>query len=798
MIRNYLRNAFRYFYKHPLATGINLFGLGVGITVCFFALLYVRFELSYDAYHENANQIYRLVTDVQTSTGLSLESTSPPMGPAIQDNFPEVAASVRLCLDYLIVQNEERDYFKEEDIAYADSSLFSFFSFPLIQGNPATALEQPLSVVLSETAAINYFGTTNCLGKTLLLDESTAQVTGVMEDMPDNTHFRVDMLVSMSTLLKAWNPSMSRQWKRFTFYTYLLLPSPSEIASLESKLTDFARQHIEPDDAKYTLHLEPLTSVYLHGDPRGSRYGSAVTGDIQNVYIFSLIAAFVLFIACFNFVNLTTALSLQRAKEIGVRKALGATRKQLLFQFLLDAVLLSTMALAVALVLGMLLLPTFHALTGKLIVNGLTALGAEISWLVGGTFLVGLLSGIYPAVFLSGFSSIHRVKENLASGTKGILLRKSLIVAQFAISILLISATVVVYQQLDYMQNHQLGFSKEHKLVVDFHFDGKVHSHQDAIKQQLSAIPGVEKVTFSSSVPGRANRKYLTTLEDANQQPQELLPDVYFVDYDFLNQYEIQLVAGRSFSRDFTADSTEAMLLNEAAVRSLGYADPEAAIGKRFTQQGTQGYIIGVVQDFHYHSFKQEVRPLTLRITPGYNLYTFMTVDITPDNLSTALGQLEDRWESSLSNKPFNYFFADEAYHAQYVAEERFGKLFTCLALLAILISCLGLLGLATFSTKLRVREIGIRKVLGASVGSILRLLSQEYIRLILLALLIAVPVTNYFITEWLQSFAYRLEMEWWWFLVPGLGVLLIALLSISGQTLSAARRNPVDSLRNE
>ncbi|MEQ9441902.1 MAG: FtsX-like permease family protein [Cyclobacteriaceae bacterium] len=798
MFKNYLRNAFRYFYKHPLATGINLFGLGVGVAVCFFALLYVRFELSYDDYHENADQIYRLVTNVQTATGLSLESTSPPMGPAIQDNFPEVTASVRLCLDYLIVQNEERDYFREEDVAYADSSLFSFFSFPLVQGNPTTALEKPLSVVLSETAARNYFGTTDCLGKTLLLDESPAQVTGVMEDMPQNTHFRVDMLVSMSTLLKAWNPGMGRVWKRFTFYTYLMLPSSPEITSLESKLTDFVRQHIEPDDAEYRLLLEPLTSVYLHGDPRGSRYGSAVTGDIQNVYIFSLIAAFVLFIACFNFINLTTALSLQRAKEIGVRKALGATRKQLLFQFLLDAVLLSTMALAVALILGAILLPTFHALTGKVIVTSVMALSTEIGWLVAGTLLVGLFSGIYPAVYLSGFSSIHRIKENLASGTRGTLLRKSLIVAQFSISILLISATVVVYQQLDYMQNQELGFNKEHKLVVDFHFDGRVHEHQEAIKQQFGKLPGVQHLTFSSSVPGRANRKYLTTLENAHQSMQELLSDVYFVEDDFLEQYQIDLVAGRFFSQDITSDSTEAMLINEAAVRSLGYADPEEVIGKRFTQQGSQGYVVGVVKDFHYHSFREAVRPLTLRMTPGYNLYTFMTISISPSDIPNTISYLEKEWAARVPGKPFNYFFADEAYQAQYVAEERFGRLFTCLALLAILISCLGLLGLAAFSTKLRVREIGIRKVLGASVGSILHLLSQEYIRLILLALLIAVPVTNYFITEWLQGFAYRLETRWWWFVIPGLTVLLIALLTVSGQTIRAARKNPVDSLRYE
>ena len=798
MLKNYFINTFRYLRKHPLSTGINLFGLAIGIGVCFFALIYIRFELSYDTYHTKADQIYRLVTDVKTSSGISYENTSAPMAPLIQSAFSSIEASTRVLLDYLMVQNRERRYFKEEPLAYADPSLFSVFTLPLISGEVHTALEKPFSIVLSETAARRYFGTTDCLGETLILDESPAVITGVMKDMPYNSHFRVDMLVSMSTLLEKWNPAMNSQWARFGFYTYLLLSKDCDTSRLEHSLTDLVEQHIDQRDIHYQLLLEPLTNVYLQGKTRGSRYGSSVRGDINNIYIFALVAAFVLFIACFNFVNISTALSMYRAKEIGVRKVLGATRRQLLWQVLLDAVLLSLIALALAILLSALFLPAFNQLAGKIIRSHIFEHVYEVVWLVLGTCLVGLLSGIYPAVFLSGFPSIQSLQGNKSVTAKRDWLRKTLIVLQFSVSAVLMTATMVVYRQLNYMQNHALGFDKQHKLVVDFHFDKRISDHLETIKQQLTAIPGIERTTFSSSVPGKANRKYFTSIENADSILQEFQSDVYFVDYDFLSQYQIGQVAGRSFSKDMTADSTEAMLINEAAVRSLGYAKPEAAIGKRFEQHNSRGWVIGVVEDFHFHSLKEEIQPLTLRITPGWNLYTFMTLNIYSSDIPATIRQVENLWSAWVPGKPMSYFFVDDAYHAQYLAEERFGKLFTCFALLALLIACLGLLGLSVFSANTRTQEIGIRKVLGASVSSILFLLSKDYIKLILIALLIAVPVANYLITEWLQDFAYRIAIEWWLFALPGALVLLIALLSVSGQTLKAARQNPVDSLRSE
>ncbi|WPP50210.1 FtsX-like permease family protein [Catalinimonas niigatensis] len=798
MYKNYFKNAYRYLGKHPLATAINLFGLASGICVCFFALLYVRFELSYDRHHAQADRIYRLVTDVNTASGITYESTSAPMAPSIQANFPEVEAFTRIMPDYLMVQKEDRSYFKEENIAYADPSLFRVFTLPLISGDSATALEAPFQMVLSETAALHYFGTTDCLGKILLLDESPAVVSAVMRDMPYNAHYRIDILVSLSTLLDEWNPSMKSQWKRFGFYSYLLLHQDKQVEALEVKISAHLQEHIAQQESEYKLSLEPLTDLYLHAKARGSRYGSSVSGDISNIYIFSVVAVFVLFIACFNFINLTTVLSLQRAKEIGVRKSLGATRAQLIGQFLFDALHLSFLALGMATVLCVLLIPAFQQLSGKIIRLHFPEHALEFLWLIAGTLLVGLLSGIYPALFLSRLSPFQGLIGSVKAGRNHGLLRKSLIISQFAISIILISATGIVYQQLHYMQNHALGFDKNHKLVMDFYFDSKVVEHQESVKQQLAEIPGIQQISFSSAVPAKANRKYTTEIENANQQKQEMMSDAYFVDDDFLKQYGIALVAGRAFSADIASDSTEAMLINEAALRSLGYHDPEEVIGKPFVQQGRSGEIIGVVKDFHYHSFREEVRPLTLRVSAGGNPYTYLTLDITSSDLRATIKQVEEVWSASVSEKPFGYFFLDEAFQAQYLAEERFGKLFTCFALLAVLLSCLGLLGLSAFSIKGRVKEIGIRKVLGASVGNILLLLSKDFIKLILIAFFVAIPVANYLLTEWLHAYAYRMALSWWFFVVPGSLVLLLALLTISLQTIKAARQNPVDSLKYE
>ena len=498
MLPNYFRTTFRHLRAHPFFTVINLLGLAAGLCVCFLAGLYVQFELSYDSYHEKANRIYRLVTDVETSTGVSYESTSAPMAPAFQSAFPDVAATTRIFLDYLLIQSEDRRFFGEENVAYADPSIFSVFTFPLLSGDPATALAAPLTVVLSETAAYRFFGTTDCQGETLLLsDDSSATVTGVMRDMPYNSHFRVDLLVSMTTLLETWNPSLGQQWARFGFYTYLLVSDHANPTRLSEQFSEYARAHL-PANNRYDLALEPLTDVYLSGKSRGSRTGSSVHGDIRNVYIFSMAAAFVLFIACFNFVNLSTALSLQRAKEVRVRKVLGATRRQLVFQFLSDAVLLSWLAFVIALLLSILLLPLFNQTAGKVIAAGGWHYLPEIAGLEMVAVVVGAISGTYPALLLAGFGFLDNPKSRSTRPTSRRLVQKGLVVAQFAVAILLMVATAVVFRQLHYLRQADLGFSRAHKLVVDFHFDNQVAGRSETIRQRLADVPGVRSVSLSS------------------------------------------------------------------------------------------------------------------------------------------------------------------------------------------------------------------------------------------------------------------------------------------------------------
>ena len=797
MLSNYFRTTQRYLWSHKFFSGINLLGLAVGLCVCFLAGLYVQFELSYDTYHEHADCIYRLVTDVETATGVNHESTSAPMAPALQSAFAEVENATRVLLDYLIVQPEDRSFFSEENVAYADASLFSVFTFPLLSGDAATALQAPLTVVLSESAAQHFFGTTDCLGETLLLADSPATVTGVMRDMPHNAHFRVDILVSMATLLKSWNPAMNEQWSRFGFYTYFLLPEHTDAAQLSAKFSRHIRPHLAPE-TQYALSLEPLTELYLTGKARGSRTGSSKHGSIRNVYIFSVVAIFVLFIACFNFVNLTTALSLQRTKEVGVRKVLGAPRRQLMGQFLLDAVLLTLLASVLALLLSALLLPWFNQLAGSVVRTNLLSHLPDIGWLLLVALLVGVVSGLYPAWLLSGFEVAGNFGRLSASKPSGYLLQRILVVAQFSVTTVLIAATAVVYQQLHYLQATDPGFAKEHKLVVDFHFDEEVWSRSQLLKQQLTGVPGVSEVSLSSSVPGHANRKYVTQLEDNHNELQELIIDVYFVDYDFLGQYDINVIAGRGFSADRASDSTEAMLINEAAVRQLGFSDPEAALGKRFEQKGRQGIISGVVEDFHVHSFREAIAPLALRVTPGFNLYTFVTLTVSPQDFPATISALKSHWEELVPGKPFAYFFLDEHYNQQYAAEARFGQLFFSLATVAILLSCLGLVALSTLSAVRRTKEVGIRKVLGASVPSVVRLLTQDFLKLVLVAIAIGIPVAWWLTEGWLQTFAYRVDVSGWLLLGVGLITLSVAAIVVGFQAVRAAVVNPVDSLRAE
>jgi putative ABC transport system permease protein len=650
--------------------------------------------------------------------------------------------------------------------------------------------------VLSESSAKKYFGDADPLGKMLLINgKDRAYVTGVMKDIPHNSHLRVDILLSLFTLLKVWNPDLATRWISARASSYVLLHQNTSASSLQQQLPAFVEKHYDQHEFQYTLLLEPLKEVYLHGKPRGSRSGSAITGNPDTLYILSIVAGFVLLIAAFNFVNLTTSFSLQRAKEIGVRKVLGATKGQLIVQFLSDAVLLSLSACALSIMLVILLMPFFQQLSGKVIEFSLLKNISDIGWFALLALAIGVLSGIYPAFFLSGFNPVSSLKGKLISTSKGIGLRRSLVLLQFSISIILVVATLVVFQQLFYMQTQQLGFKKDHRVVIDFQFDLNVKKHAETIKEQLTGLPGVTEASISSCIPGRSNHKLDTELENADNTIQASRLDAYFVDPDFFRQYAIEVIAGRPFSKEIATDSAQAMMVNEATVKSLGYQRAEDVLGKKFAQYGRIGIIIGVVRDFHFRSFREEVQPLTFQMG---DMETFLSLTVSDINPAPILTNIEKKWNEVGGGIPMIWFFGDDAYDAQYVPEERFGKLFLTFAALAIVLSCLGLVGLTAFSTVQRTKEIGIRKVLGSSVSGILGVLSKDFLRLIIVAVVIAIPVSWFSMNRWLEGFAYRITISWWLFVVAGLTVVVVAFASISYQTLKAANANPIKSLRSE
>ena len=516
------------------------------------------------------------------------------------------------------------------------------------------------------------------------------------------------------------------------------------------------------------------------------------TGNINNVYIFSIIAIFILLIACINFINLTTARSAERAKEVGIRKVAGAGRFQLAKQFIGESVVISFVAFIISILLCSLLLPLFNQLAGKQVSTPFFYHPLYIVSLLFIAIGIGILAGFYPALVLSSFRPVAVLKGRFATGTRGIILRKGLVIFQFTISIILIIGTVIVYTQLNYMRSQDLGFNKDQTMVIDTNQD----KNKDAFKESLSSVPGVLSTSFSSTVPGDGNSTAYSKVENKSGDMQTASLDIYFVDFNYINQYKIKVIAGRGFSKDFATDTTQAMVINESASKLLGYNSPQQAIGKKFDQWGRQGKIIGVVKDFHYQALQEPIRPLTMRIEPGG--YQLLSIKVAGNNLPSTIKAIQSKWDQIIPNRPFEYTFLNESFDKQYRAEDRFGNLFFYFAILAIFISCLGLLGLASYSTIQRTKEIGVRKVLGASVPDIINLLSKDFLKLVLLAFVIASPVAWIFMNKWLKDFAYRTGLAWWMFVFAGIAAIIIAFVTISFQAIKAAVANPVKSLRTE
>jgi putative ABC transport system permease protein len=793
MLRNYLKVAFRNLWKHKVFSFINVMGLTVGMTACFLIFLYVSFELSYDNFNTKSDRIYRLVTDVITpSETIRAGVTSWAYGPNIKVDFPEVESFVRLNGGSFLVRKGDIK-FQEEKTIFADSTLFSVFDFDLIKGDPATALKNTMSVVFTEEAARKYFGESDPIGQTLLLSGEgfPVTVTGVMKNIPENSQIKGDMFVSMSTLTEKLNKGIDGEWGNFGVSTYLLLKSGTTGKELEKKFPAFLNNHagsmMRKMNMHYTLFLEPLRDVHLH-----SSRGSNEPGSLNNVYIFSVVAIFILLIACINFVNLTTARSVERAKEVGIRKVVGAPKGLLARQFVSESVLLCLIAFVFSVALSAVLIPWFNNLSGKVISTGILS----NLFYVGGMFVaavcIGLVSGMYPAFVLSSFEPVVVLKGRFTTSVKGILLRKGLVTLQFGISIALIIATIIVYTQMKFMRDRDLGFSKEQMLILETGGDPR----KEAFKESLLSISGVKSTATSGSVPGSGNSSAYSEIENKSGDLQVANLDLYFVDFDYIKQFDLRVVAGRAFSKDFGTDSTQAMVLNEATVKLLGYSSPEQAIGRRFKQWGREGKIIGVIKDFHFRALQEVIKPLTMRIEPRQT--EMVSVKIEGGDPKSVLEAIETKWKTMMPDRPFSYFFMDEFFDRQYQSEERFEKLFFNFAILAIFISCLGLLGLASYSTMQRTKEIGVRKVMGASVGSIVGLLSMDFLKLVFVAFVIASPIAYYGMHQWLYKFAYRTDIHWWVFAAAALLSFAIAFVTVSFQSIKAALTNPVKSLRSE
>ena len=803
MLRHFFQIAWRNLMKRKLYSFINFAGLTIGMGCCVLITLYVQNELSYDRYHANSDRIYRVT---QTFRALQPgENPGPPapqdfwvwgcapVGPALQADFPEIEKVVRfMSPNSILLQHGDRRI-QQDNLLYMDSTAFDVFSWKMLFGDPHTALIAPNSIVLTRSVAEKFFGNANPVGQTLRADNQVNfLVTGVMQDVPSNSQFNFNGLISMATE-REQRSDIFGFWGYVDFYSYLLLKPNANIQSLREKAAAFVKRH-NPDDKGYVISFEKMTDGYLHSMAVRQ---PGPTGSLTNVYLFSCIAVFIMLIACINFMNLSTARSLERAKEVGVRKVLGVRPSRLVGQFLAESILLSIFAGIVALLLASVCIPLIGQLSGKdlVVVNVFSA--RIVLAMVAFSKLVGIVAGIYPAWFLSEFKAITVLKGKFNPSGKGISLRKALVVFQFTVSIVLIAGTIIVFRQLAFVNQRDLGFRKDQMLIVDFEGDGEVEQHIETIKTTISREPGVISVAASRAVPGEFLPNAGTSIETPDGKMGQQEPFIYEIDFDFIPTFQIPLVAGRNYSRAFQTDSAESMVVNEAAARLYGYKNPADAVGKKFEQWGRKGIIIGVVKDFNFRSLHQKVEPLTLRYGYPYNLNR-IAVAVKGDNIPATIAHLKSTWDKLAPQRPFLYHFLDQSFNEQYQADQQFGKLFTFFSCLSIFIACLGLFGLSTFMAQERVKEIGIRKVLGSSQTSIVVLLSRDFIKLVIVAILISVPVCLWVMNDWLQGFAYRIRIGPAVFLESGAVALAIALATMTWQSLRAAMANPVRSLRNE
>jgi putative ABC transport system permease protein len=807
MWRNYLTVAFRNIRKHKGFSLINIAGLAIGIASCLLILLFVQSELSYDKFHENTERIYRVGFTFHVGTNQFDAALGPcPLAAAMVDEFAEVEKAARIFArqsrggDVFVHYGEKR--YKENKFLWVDPELLDILTIPFIEGNPEEALAQPNSVVLTAEAAAKYFGQEEPIGKMLELgDGSLYMVNGVVEPWPEPSHFHFDFLASFSSLPK----SKDLDYYDTAVFTYILLRENASIDELESKLPEFSGKCMAPIIEKimavpYEDFLESgnfigfmtqsLRDIHLR-----SKWGNELEpqGSFNTVIIFSAIAVLILIVACINFINLTTARSTQRANEVGVRKVVGSSRGQLVRQFLSESIFLSFLSFLLALFFVELALPVFNTLVGKEFTAGHILDWPFLLALLFGAIVIGIAAGGYPAFLMASFRPVPMLKGKIQSSKRGRRFRDMLVVFQFCASVVLLVGTAVIYTQLHYIRNKELGYDKEHVVVIQR--AEKLGSQQLAFKDQLYQNSDILSAAFTDSLPQILLEAKVFQKEGESSQENNTLITIT-ADYDLLKTYGLRMIAGRYFEKERSTDAT-AIVLNETAIKALDIRDP---LGKRLVLVGlkrTPMDIIGIINDFHMESLHTKIGP-TAVILVGARPSVLLSVRVRPGDLPKSLGFLEDKWREFTNNQPFEYVFFDDQFDMLYKAEIQAGKMITAFACLAVFIACLGLLGLASFTASQRTKEIGIRKVLGATTSGILVLLNKDFVKRVLVANLIAWPLAYYAMNKWLQNFAYRIRINIWMFLASAVIALLIALFTVSFQTVRAARGNPVDSLRYE
>ena len=810
MLKNYFKIAWRNLLKNKAFSFINIMGLSIGISICFIIMLFVQDELSYDKYNVKADRMYRIAFKAVLNGGKINESNvMPPVAAAVKKDYPEVEATTRLTEGGKPKITYNNKIFKDGLVALVDSNFFNVFTIPLIKGNPNTVVQEPNTVVLTKTYAGKLFGNEDPIGKLIKIatwgtDSIPYKVTGIINEVPRNSHFHFDLFASMSSI----EYSRSQKWTSSGMFTYLLLEKGHDYKKLEAKFPEMVEKYMGPQiqqEMGLTMTqfrskgndlgfvLQPLTNIHLGGYP--TNYEMEPGGDIRYVYIFGAVAIFMLIIACINFINLSTASASKRAKEVGVRKVMGSGKSELIKQFLLESMLITFIALLIASVLVQLSLPVFNMLSGKNLIHGFSI--GRVAGIILLGLLVSVLAGIYPAFFLSSFKPIATLKGRLSATTKSYGLRSSLVIFQFFISVSLISGTIIVYQQMKYIRSKKLGWDKEQLLVVANSW--MLGKNEKILRDELLNDSRIANVTVSGYRPAGWSDNNNALSYPEGQETKLTTSLEYKVDERYIPTFNIAMAAGRNFSPQFSTDSV-AMIVNESAVKAFGYKNNQDALGKRIIRQNSvRGRnvpytIVGVVKDFHFKSLHEQITPLLMVLHPESGLI----IKTKTKDVAGILATIKKRWKDFGPEDPVDYAFLDDLYNKTYDAEQKTGRILNIFAVITILVACMGLFGLATYTAEQRAKEIGIRKVLGASVAQVTNMLSKEFIKLVLIACVIAFPLSYWAMTKWLQDFAYRVSMSWWVFVVAGLSALIIALITVSFQAIKAAVANPVKSLRTE